>query len=57
MENRKAIVMARQTWHQKNSDTVFDFDNTGIDMYVDGDWVRMNHRADNGLGVAAQWQF
>jgi dipeptidase D len=24
----------------KNSDTVFDFDTQGIDMYVDGDWVR-----------------
>jgi dipeptidase D len=25
---------------QENSDTVFDFDTQGIDMYVDGDWVR-----------------
>jgi predicted peroxiredoxin len=25
---------------QKNSDTVFDFDTQGIDMYVDEDWVR-----------------
>jgi dipeptidase D len=30
----------------------FDFDNTGIDMYVDGDWVA-EPGADNGLGVAA----
>jgi dipeptidase D len=41
--------------HQKNSDTVFDFDTQGIQMYVDGDWVRANGTtlgADNGLGVA-----
>lgn len=41
--------------HQKNSDTVFDFDTQGIDMYVDGDWVRARGTtlgADNGLGVA-----
>jgi dipeptidase D len=24
----------------ENSDTVFDFDTQGIDMYIDGDWVR-----------------
>jgi dipeptidase D len=42
--------------HQKNADTVFDFDTQGIDMYVDGDWVRARGTtlgADNGLGVAA----
>jgi dipeptidase D len=41
--------------HQKNSDTVFDFDTQGIEMYVDGDWVRARGTtlgADNGLGVA-----
>jgi dipeptidase D len=41
--------------HQKNSDTVFDFETQGIDMYVDGDWVRARGTtlgADNGLGVA-----
>ena len=41
--------------HQKNADTVFDFDTQGIDMYVDGDWVRARGTtlgADNGLGVA-----
>jgi dipeptidase D len=42
--------------HQKNADTVFDFDTQGIEMYVDGDWVRARGTtlgADNGLGVAA----
>jgi dipeptidase D len=41
--------------HQKNSDTIFDFDTQGIDMYVDEDWVRARGTtlgADNGLGVA-----
>ena len=58
MENRKALVLQGHLdmVHQKNSDTVFDFDTTGIDMYVDGDWVRARGTtlgADNGLGVAA----
>ena len=58
MENRKAIVLQGHLdmVHQKNADTVFDFDTQGIDMYVDGDWVRARGTtlgADNGLGVAA----
>ncbi|WP_426092108.1 aminoacyl-histidine dipeptidase [Flavobacterium sp. DSR3-2] len=58
MENRKAIVLQGHLdmVHQKNSDTVFDFDIQGIDMYIDGDWVRARGTtlgADNGLGVAA----
>jgi dipeptidase D len=58
MENRKAIVMQGHLdmVHQKNGDTIFDFDTQGIDMYVDGDWVRARGTtlgADNGLGVAA----
>jgi len=57
MEDRKAIVMQSHLdmVHQKNSDTDFDFDTQGIEMYVDGDWVRANGTtlgADNGLGVA-----
>lgn len=57
MENRKTIVMQSHLdmVHQKNNDTVFDFDTQGIEMYVDGDWVRANGTtlgADNGLGVA-----
>ncbi|MFT7344541.1 MAG: dipeptidase D [Lentimonas sp.] len=41
--------------HQKNNDTVFDFDKQGIEMLIDGDWVKANGTtlgADNGLGVA-----
>jgi len=57
MENRKPIVLQGHLdmVHQKNSDTVFDFNTQGIDMYVDGDWVRARGTtlgADNGLGVA-----
>ncbi|WP_310381522.1 aminoacyl-histidine dipeptidase [Flavobacterium sp.] len=57
MENRKAVVLQGHLdmVHQKNGDTVFDFDTQGIDMYVDGDWVRARGTtlgADNGLGVA-----
>lgn len=42
--------------HQKNNDTVFDFDTQGIEMYVDGDWVKAKGTtlgADNGMGVSA----
>lgn len=58
MENRKPVVLQGHLdmVHQKNADTVFDFDTQGIDMYVDGDWVRAHGTtlgADNGLGVAA----
>ena len=57
MENRTPIVMQSHLdmVHQKNNDTVFDFDTQGIEMYVDGDWVRAKGTtlgADNGLGVA-----
>lgn len=56
-ENRKTIVMQSHLdmVHQKNADTNFDFDTQGIEMYVDGDWVRAKGTtlgADNGLGVA-----
>jgi dipeptidase D len=58
MENRKALVLQGHLdmVHQKNADTIFDFDTQGIEMYVDGDWVRAKGTtlgADNGLGVAA----
>ena len=58
MENRKPVVLQGHLdmVHQKNADTIFDFDTQGIDMYVDGDWVRAHGTtlgADNGLGVAA----
>ena len=42
--------------HQKNGDTNFDFATQGIDMLVDGDWVKAKGTtlgADNGIGVAA----
>ena len=42
--------------HSKNAGVDFDFEKQGIDMYVDGDWVRARGTtlgADNGLGVAA----
>lgn len=57
MENRKAVVLQSHLdmVHQKNNSTNFDFDTQGIDMYVDGDWVRARGTtlgADNGLGVA-----
>ena len=57
MENRKGIVLQSHIdmVHQKNNDTDFDFATQGIEMYVDGDWVRANGTtlgADNGLGVA-----
>ena len=57
MENRKGIVLQSHIdmVHQKNNDTDFDFTTQGIEMYVEGDWVRANGTtlgADNGLGVA-----
>ncbi len=42
--------------HQKNEATAFDFEAEGINMFLDGDWVRARGTtlgADNGLGVAA----
>jgi len=58
MENRKMIVMQSHLdmVHQKNNDTIFNFETEGIKMYVDGDWVRADGTtlgADNGLGVAS----
>ena len=57
LEDRKQVVMQSHLdmVHQKNNDTNFDFDTQGIEMYVDGDWVKANGTtlgADNGLGVA-----
>lgn len=58
MENKKTVVLQSHLdmVHQKNSDTVFDFDNQGIEMLIDKDWVTAKDTtlgADNGLGVAA----
>ncbi len=58
MEDRQTVVLQSHLdmVHQKNSDTSFDFDTQGINMYVDGDWVKAKGTtlgADNGIGVAA----
>ncbi|MGB0879434.1 MAG: aminoacyl-histidine dipeptidase [Polaribacter sp.] len=58
MEDRKTVVLQGHLdmVHQKNADTVFDFDTEGINMFVDEDWVKAKGTtlgADNGLGVAA----
>ncbi|MCG9881160.1 MAG: beta-Ala-His dipeptidase, partial [Bacteroidia bacterium] len=57
LENRATVVMQSHLdmVHQKNADTVFDFDKQGIDMFVEGDWVKAKGTtlgADNGIGVA-----
>lgn len=57
MENRKPIVMQSHLdmVHQKNNETKFDFATQGIQMKIEGDWVKANGTtlgADNGLGVA-----
>lgn len=57
MEDRKTTVMQSHLdmVHQKNNDTNFDFDTQGIDMFIEGDWVKARGTtlgADNGLGVA-----
>ncbi|MDG4945541.1 aminoacyl-histidine dipeptidase [Weeksellaceae bacterium KMM 9713] len=58
MEDRKTVILQSHLdmVHQKNNDTDFDFDTQGIEMMVDGDWVKAKGTtlgADNGLGVAA----
>ena len=58
MEGRKTVILQSHIdmVHQKNNDTNFDFATQGIDMIVDGDWVKANGTtlgADNGIGVAA----
>lgn len=57
MENRATVVLQSHLdmVHQKNGDTVFDFDTQGIEMLIEGDWVTANGTtlgADNGIGVA-----
>lgn len=58
MENRQTVILQSHLdmVHQKNADTQFDFETQGIEMFVDGDWVKAQGTtlgADNGLGVAA----
>ncbi|WP_394750031.1 aminoacyl-histidine dipeptidase [Spongiimicrobium salis] len=57
MEDRKMITLQSHLdmVHQKNADTLFDFDKEGIKMLVAGDWVKAEGTtlgADNGIGVA-----
>ena len=57
-ENLKTVTLQSHIdmVHQKNNDTDFDFDTQGIEMYIDGDWVKAKGTtlgADNGMGVAA----
>ena len=57
MEDKKTVVMQSHLdmVHQKNADTHFDFETQGIEMFIDGDWVKAKGTtlgADNGLGVA-----
>lgn len=58
MEDRMPTVLQAHLdmVHQKNDATEFDFENEGIRIFRDGDWVRAHGTtlgADNGLGVAA----
>jgi dipeptidase D len=58
MEDRKPITLQSHLdmVHQKNSATEFDFETQGIEMFVEGDWVKAKGTtlgADNGIGVAA----
>ena len=58
MENKVTIVLQSHLdmVHQKNADTDFNFDNEGINMLVEGDWVKAKGTtlgADNGIGVAS----
>jgi dipeptidase D len=58
MEDRKMVTLQSHLdmVHQKNAGTQFDFNTQGIQMLVEGDWIKANGTtlgADNGLGVAA----
>lgn len=58
MEDRKTVIIQSHLDMvcQKNSDKTFDFDNQGIEMLIEGDWVTADGTtlgADNGMGVAS----
>lgn len=58
MEDRVTIVLQSHLdmVHQKNAATNFDFNTQGIEMFIEGDWVKANGTtlgADNGIGVAS----
>lgn len=57
MEDRKTVILQSHLdmVHQKNTDTAFDFETQGIEMFAKGDWVKAKGTtlgADNGIGVA-----
>ncbi|WP_316811729.1 aminoacyl-histidine dipeptidase [Pedobacter heparinus] len=57
METRQTVILQAHLdmVHQKNSDSHFNFDTEGIQMYIEGDWVKARGTtlgADNGIGVA-----
>ncbi|WP_405247070.1 aminoacyl-histidine dipeptidase [Cellulophaga sp. Asnod2-G02] len=56
-EKRKMVTLQSHLdmVHQKNNDTIFDFDTQGIEMVIADDWVKAKGTtlgADNGMGVA-----
>lgn len=58
MEDRVTVVLQSHLdiVHQKNASTIFDFNTQGIEILIDGDWVKANGTtlgADNGIGVAS----
>ena len=58
MKDCKTIVLQSHVdmVHEKNNDVEFDFENSGISMHIEGDWVKAKGTtlgADNGLGVAS----
>jgi len=58
MKNCKTIVLQSHVdmVHEKNNDVEFDFKDSGINMHIEGDWVKAKGTtlgADNGLGVAS----
>ena len=58
-ENMKTVLLQSHMDMvcEKNSDTIFDFDNDAIQPYIDGEWVKAKGTtlgADDGIGMAAQ---
>ncbi len=58
MENRKTVILQSHVdmVPQKNKGVDHDFEKEGIQMLIDGDWVKADGTtlgADNGIGVAA----
>ena len=59
MEDRQWVVLQSHIDMvcEKNSNKIHDFDNDGIEAYVEGNWVKANGTtlgADDGIGIAAQ---